>query len=258
TVHHTCGRPQAQCFTSVDVNDTPLGTPAPPPPPPRSTPFSSIAAAKPAVEEIVVPAKRGSWLAPVNSLFASAARVHEAYVQATLLSLSTPEYTSHRRRRRSSSSSSYSRSYSPGDIFWPRGVGSAEVRAFKADTLRASAEPYVLRALDPIVRQPQPKHEILPQPEHERMGPAPAAFVSAAQAVGSGGPRARPVAHHAHMRASAILNARRIASGGPIPPGGILLPERVVAVAWDVHASSAKRGSALKWGWRMVWSEDEE
>ncbi|VDB84641.1 unnamed protein product [Peniophora sp. CBMAI 1063] len=259
-VRHTCGRPQAQCFTAVDVNDTPLATPAPPPPPPRSTPFSSVVVATPAIEEAIEPVnKRASWLAPVNALFASAARVHEAYVQATLLTLSSPEHTTHRRRRRSSTTSSYySRSLSPDGYFWPRGVGPADVRAFKADAPRAPAEPYVLRALDPIVRQPAPKHEILPQPEHERMGPAPAAFVSAAQAVGSGGPRARPVAHHAHLRASAILNARRIASGGPIPPGGIMLPERVVSIAWDVHASGAKRGSALKWGWRMIWSEDEE
>lgn len=255
---HTCGRPQAQCFTAIDVNDTPLGTPAPPPPPPHSTPFSSVAPAIPAIEEKIEQAKRGSWLAPVNALFASAARVHEAYVQATLLSISTPEYTSHRRCRRSSSSSSYSRSYSPYSIFWPRGVGSADVRAFKAETPRERTEPYVLRAMDPIVRHTPPKHEIPPQPEHERMGPAPAAYVSAAQAIGSGGPRARSVAHHAHMRASAILNARRIASGGPIPSGGVLLPERVMAIAWDVHAPTAKRGSALKWGWRMVWSEEEE
>ncbi|KAI0035133.1 hypothetical protein K488DRAFT_83338 [Vararia minispora EC-137] len=236
-LRHSCGRPQAQCFVAVDVDDSPLGQPSSLPAPLSASPSTPLPA--PAAQQQQQQQKKKSLLAPVSRLLASAVHMHEAYVQATLMSVAL------------SADASASRLVPSPAAFHPHGVCAADVRASGLGAPLSAAEPYLLRALDDMRLLLPPHQSSYTHDLTLDTRPPTYPFFLPSYAPG---PRCRPIAHPAHLRASALLNARRARECGTSMG---LLPERMLGVACDVHGAGGRAGSALRKGWRVVWEDDE-
>ncbi|KAI0323101.1 hypothetical protein OF83DRAFT_1090739 [Amylostereum chailletii] len=269
---HSCGRSQARCFIAVDVDDSPLGTPSTASKPSHRRSPSDAVPQPPLQPEVSSErTKRSSWIpsmAPLQSLIASAARLQQSYVTATLVTFSASDYPPSPSVSRSPSSESPNPCHKT--VFWPQGVRSNDVSALLSSSSFSEengvSEPYILQPLRELGAP------VSPPPSIAGTGTGPRSYPFFLPNFASPGPRPRPVANPTHLLASALLNSRRVRmySGAPPPPlqPNHLIPERVLSVGWDVHspgelpvqvlgAEDGRTQSALRWGWRVVYNGEE-
>jgi hypothetical protein len=270
TPQHSCGCATGQSFLAVDVNDTPLGIDTEPSPAPvpfaanvntcHGTPHQRTRKSSLSVR---------TWHAmqsSVSSVLSAAARIQQAYVTATMATLTATDYTqyeqsSSRSRSSSESSSDYARC---GPSGWR--VQRSDVAKFTstASYTERNAVPYLvfdLVELESIRRFPT----TMPEPSRY----APAEDTVSPHSPTSQSMTISPTYYNAdrhifnanpvHLLSRAQINSWRCRGApGAMPAQLSYRPELFYRLE---HGSGtlreARGGSALKWGWRVVWDTDD-
>ncbi|KAH9968701.1 hypothetical protein BC827DRAFT_1164885 [Russula dissimulans] len=254
---HSCGGPRGQSFVSVDVNDSPLGAGAGP----LSAPVYSAANVNILQEPTRQRMRRTSfsvrtWLtvqSSVTSVLSAAARFQHVYVTATTAALTAANHTQNAPTLTPLSSETFlGQARCP-----PRGSRARRSDVVKFTQMAPHAEgdavPYLvfhLVELESNHRSPNPT------PESPRTATPPSITIH---------PTYHDTDRHIfnsnplHLLSRAQINSwRSRGTPGAMPARVICRPElfyRIEPAGSPLR--EAKGGSALKWGWRVVWDTDD-
>ena len=266
---HSCGCATGQTFVAIDVNDSPLGLGA------EASPAPEPAAA--GVNALQGPPHRytrkrtlstWTWRAmqsSMSSVLSAAARLQQAYVTATIATLTVTDYT----QSEASSSQSRSSSGSPSDYAEraPSGwrVERSDVAKFTSTTSHAEGNAFPYLVFDLV--ELEGIHRCPTTPELPRYAPA-------RDTMSSDSPTSQSMtispsyynadrhifnANPVHLLSRAQINSWRFRGApGEMPVQAFCRPELFYRLeSGSGTAREARGGSALKWGWRVVWDSME-
>ncbi|KAI9462298.1 hypothetical protein BJY52DRAFT_1185055 [Lactarius psammicola] len=248
TPQHSCGCGRGQNLVVVDVNDTPLGSIVEPSP----TPAPFVAS----VNTCQGPSHRRSrktslsmrtWLA---SLLSAAERVQQVYITATMATLVSTDYTPHGQMLDVSSAEAPSE-YSIPPCGWR--AQHSDVAKFTSGTLYANrvTVPYLvfhLVELESIPHTPPPAVESpINGQTQDFISPA---YHSADRHIFN--------ANRLHLLSRAQINSWRFRGAPGVTPTRVFYrPELFYRLEPGGGSSRGVRGgSALKWGWHVVWDTE--
>jgi hypothetical protein len=270
TPQHSCGCATGQSFVAVDVNDTPLGIDTQPSPAPVPAAASlDICQGLPHQRARKTSLSVRTWCAmqsSVSSILSAAARIQQAYVAATVATLTATDYTPYER----SSSSSRSSSESSPDYtrLPPSGWRAQQSDVAKFTSTASYTErntiPYVvfdLVELESMRRSPTPTPQ-LPRyvPAEDTMSPHSPNFQSMAiPPTYYNADRQIFNANPVHLLSRAQINSWRFRGApGAMPAQVFCRPELFYRLEpGSGTLREARGGSTLKWGWRVVWDTDD-
>ncbi|KAH9982738.1 hypothetical protein BGW80DRAFT_1453566 [Lactifluus volemus] len=270
TPQHSCGCATGQTFVAVDVNDSPLGLGAEASPAPEPA-TASVNTLQGPPHRCTRKRTLSTWTwrtmqSSVSSVLSAAARLQQAYVTATIATLTPTDYT----QSEASSSRSRSSSGSPSDYAGrpPSGwrVERSDIAKFTSTTSHAEGNvlPYLvfdLVELESVRRSPSSTPE-LPR------------YVPARDSMSSESPTSQSMtispsyynadrhifnANPVHLLSRAQINSWRFRGApGEMPVQVFCRPELYYRLeSGSGTAQEARGGSALKWGWRVVWDTDD-
>jgi hypothetical protein len=273
TPQHSCGCATGQTFVAVDVNDSPLGlgAEASPAPEPAATSVNTFQGPS---HRCTRKRTLSTWTwrtmqSSVSSVLSAAARLQQAYVTATIATLTPTDYTqseaSSSRSRSSSSSGSPSNYARRPPSGWR--VERSDVAKFTstASLAEGKVNPYLvfdLVELESIHRSPTSTTPDLPR------------YVPARDSMSSDSPTSQPMtispsycnadrhifnANPVHLLSRAQINSWRFRGApGEMPVQVFCRPELYYRLeSGSGTAREVRGGSALKWGWRVVWDTDD-
>ena len=263
TPQRSCGCTRGQSFVAVDVNDSPLGSSVRPP--------SAMALPAASVNTHQEPARQPphkislsarTWLAmhsSVVSVLSAAARFQVAYVASTGAMLTETDYTQDppTLTRSSSETVSYARRLPTG---WRASRSDvAKFSSMASHTDRDAAVPYLIFHLVEL----KGNHRFFPStpeqlaqdsiPPHSPTSPIviPPTYQDADRHIFNANPL--------HLLSRAQINSWRFRGApGAMPSQVMCRPElfyRIEPAGGSLR--SANGGSALKWGWQVVWDTDD-
>ena len=263
TPQHSCGSTWRQSFVAIDVNDSPLSSSA------ESFPALALSAAT--VNTHQEPARQRprkislsarTWLAmqSVASVISAAARFQDAYVSTTAAMLTTTDYTQDAPaliRSSFETAPGYTRRLPSG---WR--VLRSDVAKFTSTASRVDSEavPYLLCYLVELKsthRFPPTTTELSRDgsiPPHSPTSPSVAIPPTCQDAE-----RHIFNANSLHLLSRAQINSWRFRGApGAMPPQVFCRPELFYRIEpAGGTPREAHKGSALKWGWRVVWDTDD-
>jgi len=263
TLQHSCGSTWGQSFVAVDVHDGPLS--------PSAESFPALALSAATVNTHQEPARQRprkitlssrTWLAmqSVASVISAAARFQDAYVSTTAAMLTTTDYTQDAPtliRSSPETAPGYARRLPSG---WR--VSRSDVAKFTSTASRVDREavPYLLCYLVELKsthRFPPSTTELPrddPIPPHSPTSPSiaiPPTYQDAERHIFNENPL--------HLLSRAQINSWRYRGApGAMPSQVFCRPELFYRIEpAGGTPRDAHNGSALKWGWRVVWDTDD-
>ena len=261
TPRHSCGCNRGQCFVAVDVDDSPLGSSAEPSPTLALSAASVNTRQEPARQrqrKTSLPVR--TWLAmqsSVASMLSVAARLPDVYVSATAADYTQDAPTLI--RSSSDTDSGYARRPPSG---WRASQSDVAKFTSTASHVDMEAIPYLvfhLVELKSTYRFP-PSTPELPR-DQDSIPPHPPTSPSIAIPPTYHDVADRHIfnANPLHLLSRAQINSWRVRGApGAMPPQVICRPElfyRIEPAGSPLR--EANGGSALKWGWRVVWDTDD-
>jgi hypothetical protein len=264
TPRHSCGCNRGQSFAAVDVNDSPLGS--------NAEPFPAPALSATGVNTHQEPARQRqrktslsvrTWLAmqsSVTSVLSVAARLQDVYVSATVADYTQDAPTLI--RSSSETVSGYAQRLPSG---WRTSQSDVAKLTSTASHVDMEAVPYLifhLVELKSTHRFPPSTPELLRDhlaqdsiPPHSPTSPSIAIPPTYHDAADRHIFNANPL----HLLSRAQINSWRFRGApGAMPSQVFCRPELFYRI--EPAGSSpreANSGSALKWGWRVVWDTDD-
>ena len=266
TPQRSCGCTRGQSFVAVDVNDSPLGC--------SVKPLSAMALSAASVNTHQEPARRRprkinlsarTWLAmhsSVASVLSAAARFQVAYVSSTAAMLTETDRTQDPpmlMHLPSETVSGYARRLPVG---WRASRNDVGKFTSTASHTERDAIPYLILHLVELKTNHQFPPSTLEQlnsfPAQDLIPPTsssiaiPPTYQDADRHIYN----ANPV----HLLSRAQINSWRFRGApGAMPPQVICRPELLYRIeSAGASLRSANGGSALKWGWRVVWDPDDQ
>ncbi|KAI0257285.1 hypothetical protein BJV78DRAFT_1292098 [Lactifluus subvellereus] len=268
TPQHSCGCTTGQSFVAVDVNDTPLGLGTKPPPAPVPSAASADTCQVPPHQRTRKSSLSArTWLAmqsSVSSVLSAAARIQQAYVTATIATLTATDYTQYERSlSRSSSESSLDRARCPPSG-WRAQQSDVAKFASTASYSEGNAVPYFvidLVELESIHLSPTSKLDPPRSvPAEDPMSPdsptsssitIPPTYYNADRHIFNANPL--------HLLSRAQINSWQFRGApGAMPAHVFCRPELFYRLEPGSGTLPKSRGgSSLKWGWRVVWDTND-
>ena len=262
TTQRSCGCTRGQSFVAVDVNDSPLGS--------STKPLSAMALPVASVYTHQEPARQRqrkislsarTWLtmhSSVVSVLSAAARYQVAYVSSTAAMLTEIDYTQDQPALMRSSSETVSRRLPTG---WRASRSDVAKFTSTASHTDRDATPYLIFHLVEL----KSNHRFPPSTPEQlsnllAQDPIPPTSSSITiPPTNQDADRHIFNANPLHLLSRAQINSWRFRGApGAMPPQVICRPElfyRIEPAGGSLR--SANGGSALKWGWRVVWDTDD-
>lgn len=270
TPQRSCGCTRGQSFVAVDLNDTPLGSSA--------KPLSAMALSATSVNTHQEPARQRprkislsarTWLAmhsSVASVLSAAARFQVAYVSSTAAVLTETDCTQDPptlKRSPSETVSRYARRLPAG---WRASRCDVDELTSTASHAERDAIPYLIFHLAELKsnhRFPHSTPEQLENLSAEDSIP-PQSQTSSSIAIPptyQGADRHIFNANPLHLLSRAQINSWRFRGApGAMPSQVMSRPElfyRIEPAGSSLRSAANGGGSALKWGWRVVWDTND-
>ena len=257
TPQRSCGCGRGHSLAVVDVNDTPLGLTTEPSPTPAPA-VASVDACHGASHRRSrkTSLSMRSWLASsVTSLLSAASRVQRVYVTATMATLVSTDYSPHGQILEVSSVGAPSEYSARPPCGWR--AQNSDVAKFTSGTLSASqvSVPYLVFNLVELESSPYTTPVAAESPIRGRT-----------QDSTSISPTISPVvdrhifnANRVHLLSRAQINSWRFRGApGATPTRVFYRPELFYRLEPGGSSSRGVRGgSALKWGWHVVWDTED-
>ena len=268
TLQRSCGCTRGQSFVAIDVNDSPLGS--------SVKPLSAMALPAASVNAHQEPARQQlrkislsarTWLAmhsSVTSVLSAAARFQVAYVTSTTAMLTETDYTQDPPTLMRSSSETVSRYARRLPTGWRASRSDVAKFTSTASHTDRDAIPYLIFHLVELKSNyhfppsaPEQLINLLARdsiPAHSPTSSSiaiPYTYQDADRHIFNANPL--------HLLSRAQINSWRFRGApGAMPSQVICRPEhfyRIEPAGGSLR--SANGGSALKWGWRVVWDTDD-
>ncbi|KAI0004076.1 hypothetical protein BJV74DRAFT_422036 [Russula compacta] len=265
---HSCGCTRGQSFVAVDVNDSPLGTGAELFPTPVLSAANVDTYQDSAHHRALKPSfSARTWLAmqsSVTSVLSMATRLQHVYVTATVATPTATHYTQDVptfAQSSSKTSSGYARCLPSG---WR--ARRSDVAKFTSTASHADrdAVPYIVFHLvelegTHLFSSPTPTPSLDPLASQDHISPPPTPPSVTIPPTYYDADRHIFNANPLHLLSRAQINSWRFRGApGAMPAQVFYRPElfyRLEPAGRSLR--EAKGGSALKWGWRVVWDIDD-